>query len=86
MTKERDWLNTLFGHHPGEYDGDADKFLASCHLVDDEVREAIATIMRKCPCAVVFGDEEHPIDAKAGGCVNGVGCYIGGKRKIDIQI
>ena len=82
----QDWLNTLFGHTPGEYDGDADKFLSTCDLVDDEVKAAIALIMRKCSCTVVFGDEEHKVDATAGGRVDGIDCYIVGKKRIAILI
>ena len=83
---EQDWLNTLFGHFPGEYEGDAEKFLATCDLVDEEVKEAIALIMRKCSCEVVFGDEEHEIDATTGGRVGEIYGSVGGKRKIAILI
>ena len=81
-----DWLNTLFGHIPGEYAGDADKFFSDCDLVDEEVKAAIALIMRKCPCAVVFGDAEHKIDATAGGRVGENDWYIVGKKRIAILI
>lgn len=79
-------INVLFGHVPGEYDGDADKFLSQCDLVDDEIKAAIALIMRKCPCAVVFGTREHEIDATAGGRVGKTEWHIVGKKKIAILI
>ena len=86
MSMEQDWLNVMFGRFPGEYEGDAEKFLATCDLVDDEVKEAIALIMRKCSCEVVFGDKEHEIDATAGGRDGDIYSSIGGKRKIAILI
>ena len=86
MSMERDWLNTLFGHVPDQYEGDAERFLAICDLVDEEVKNAIALIMRKCNCEVVFGDNEHEIDATAGGRVGEIYGSVGGKRKIAILI
>lgn len=83
---ERDWMNTLFGHIPGKYAGDAERFLATCNLVDEEVKKAIALIMQKCSCEVVFGDEDHEIDATAGGRVGEIYGSVGGKRKIAILI
>lgn len=81
-----DWLHTLFGNIPGKYEGDAERFLATCNLVDDDVKEAVALIMRKCSCDVVFGDEKHKIDATAGGRVGDVYASVGGKRIVAILI
>ncbi|MEE1200052.1 MAG: hypothetical protein U0L09_05320 [Christensenellales bacterium] len=82
-----DHFNVMFGIVPDEYEGDADRFLSSCNLVDDEVKEAIATIMRKCPCAVVFGDKEHKIDATAGGYhADGIYGSIVGEKRIAVLI
>ena len=82
-----DHFNVMFGHIPDEYEGDADKFLSDCTVVDEEVKEAIATILRKSPCAVVFGDENHKIDVTAGGYhADGVYGSIAGKRQIAVLI
>ena len=83
---KQDRLHTLFGHISGKYEGDADKFLAVCDLADEEVKEAIALIMRRCSCDVVFSDGGQEIDATAGGRVGEMYCSVGGKRKLAILI